>query len=417
MADVPMRPLDGLRVVEFASFVAGPSAGMTLAQLGAEVIRVDPLGGNSDYRRWPLAVGSRAERDQCGTTGAPDGESLYWTSLNRGKKSIAVDVRSPAGRELVIALATAPGPDAGIFVDNNVGRPWLAHEVMAARRPDLITVHFEGHADGRGAVDYTVNAEVGVPELTGPPGADPVNHVLPAWDLIAGQTVTTALLAAVYHRGRTGDGAQINIALADVAAAWVANLGWLTEVNQRGDRARHGNYLYGSFGIDVVTADGGRVYVVALTPRQWKNLTETTGTTTVFANLAESLRADFGTDEGRYLHREAIAEIIRPWFRERSTDQVHQALAAGGVLWGPYQSMGGFAEQFHANPSSTPILVDLEQPGIGPVISASAPMRFDGEYSGASPAHELGADTDEVLGSVLGLSAAELGALRAAGTI
>ena len=330
MADVPMRPLDGLRVVEFASFVAGPSAGMTLAQLGAEVIRVDPLGGNSDYRRWPLAVGSRAERDQRGTTGAPDGESLYWTSLNRGKKSIAVDVRSPAGRELVIALATAPG-----------------------------------------AVDYTVNAEVGVPELTGPPGVDPVNHVLPAWDLIAGQTVTTALLAAVYRRGRTGDGAQINIALADVAAAWVANLGWLTEVDQRGDRARHGNYLYGSFGIDVVTADGGRVYVVALTPRQWKNLTETTSTTTVFANLAESLRADFVTDEGRYLHREAIAEIIRPWFRERSTDQVHQALSAGGVLWGPYQSMD----------------------------------------------HELGADTDEILGSVLGLSAAELGALRVAGTI
>ncbi|GAB11610.1 hypothetical protein GOARA_078_00585, partial [Gordonia araii NBRC 100433] len=341
----------------------------------------------------------------------------YWTSLNRGKRTVAVDVRSHEGQELVLALATAPGPDAGIFVDNNVGRPWLSYDAMRARRSDVIAVHFEGHADGRGAVDYTVNTEVGVPELTGPPDAAPVNHVLPAWDIIAGQSVTTALLAAVYRRARTGAGSQINIALADVAAAWVANLGWLTEVSQRGDRERHGNYMYGSFGVDAVTADGGRVYVVALTPRQWKNLTETTGTSAVFAALAESLGVDFFTDEGRYIHREAIAAIIRPWFAERGFEQAKADLTAGGVLWGPYQSMRDFADQFRSDPASTPVLVDLDQPGVGTVVSASAPIRVDRAYSGAEPAHELGADTDEVLASVLGLSEAELGKLHDAGTI
>ena len=377
---------------------------MTLTQLGADVIRIDPLGGNSDYRRWPV------------DTDSPN--SLYWTSLNRGKRSVALDVRSAAGQELVLALATAPGPDAGIVVDNNVGRPWLAHKALAARRGDVITVHIEGYADGRGAVDYTVNTEIGVPNLTGPADTDtPVNHVLPAWDLIAGQAATTALLAALHRRERTGEGSQIELALADVAAAGVANLGWLTEVGQRGDRERHGNFMYGSFGIDAVTADGGRLYLVALTPRQWKNLTETTGTTAVFAALAEALGVDFLTDEGRYTHREAVAAILRPWVRARSLEQAAAELTASGVLWGRYQSMREFAEQFRANPPSVPALVDLEQPGIGPVISANAPMRIDGEYSGASPAPELGADTDEVLSSVLGLSDAELGALRSAGTI
>lgn len=91
-------PLAGVRVIEFASFVAGPSAGLALAQLGAEVIRVDPLGGNVDHRRWPLSEAT--------------GASLYWNSLNREKRSVALNLREEAGRDLLLALATAPGPDA-----------------------------------------------------------------------------------------------------------------------------------------------------------------------------------------------------------------------------------------------------------------------------------------------------------------
>jgi 2-methylfumaryl-CoA isomerase len=145
-------PLRGLHVIECASYVAGPTGGLTLAQLGAEVTRIDPLGGGNDHLRWPVA---------------PGGESYYWASLNKGKRSVAVDLRSAEGRELVVALITAPGPDRGLLIDNVVGRPWLAHEALKARRPDLIHLRVQGHPDGRPAVDYTVNAGSACPRSPG----------------------------------------------------------------------------------------------------------------------------------------------------------------------------------------------------------------------------------------------------------
>lgn len=398
------RPLEGVRVVEFASFVAGPSAGMALAQLGAEVIRVDPLGGAADRHRWPLS--------------ARTGESLYWTSLNRGKRSVALDLRSEAGRDLLLDLATAPGPDAGIVVDNAVGRQWLRYEALAARRPDVISVKVQGRADGGAAVDYTVNSASGIAALTGPEdSAVPVNHVLPAWDLLCGQEVVSAVLAALRRRDRTGAGAQIDIALDDVAAAAVADLGWYSEAAERGQRARHGNHLYGAFGVDFASADGDRVMVVVLTPRQWSALTTATGTTEALAALADSLGADFSTDEGRYAHRHRIAELLTPWFSERSTAQVHAALTAAGVLWGPYRTTAEAAADFAEDPAAAPVLVALEQPGIGEVISASSPVRIDGAYSGTAAAVEFGRDTEAVLTEVLGLGDAEIERLRTDGVI
>ncbi|WP_306361793.1 CoA transferase [Nocardia sp. CC227C] len=397
------QPLAGLRVVEFASFVAGPSAGMTLAQLGAQVIRVDPLGGGPDYRRWPVAQ--------------HNGESLYWNSLNRGKRSIAVDVRSERGRELVLALATAPGKDAGIVVDNAVGRPWFSYEALADRRADVIKVHIGGQAGGGPAVDYTVNTEVGVTDLTGPADSrTPVNHVLPAWDLVAGMTATTALLAAVHRRERSGEGAHLQIALADVALAGVANLGWLSEVRERGDRPRHGNYMYGSFGADFVTADEGRVMVVALTSRQWQALCTATGTAKVIASLEQTLGVDFADEAHRYIHRETIAAVMRPWFAGLPLDTVGTALTEAGVLWSRYRQMSDVVADFEAGIGSR-VLTEVDQPGIGPVISAHSPIREDSEYGPVRPAAALGADTDQVFAEVLGLTDGELGKLRSAGVL
>ena len=226
-----------MQVVECASYVAGPTGGLTLAQLGAEVIRIDPVGGGHDHRRWPLA---------------PNGESHYWSSLNKGKRSVVLNLRAPEGQELAVALITAPGAGRGLLIDNVVGRPWLAHDALKTKRPDLIHLRVQGHPDGRPAVDYTVNAGVGVPQITGQEGTTgPVNHVLPAWDLITGVSVAAGLLAALHDRERTGEGAFIELALADVALAGVANLGWLSEAEQRGgDRPRQGNHLYGSFASD-----------------------------------------------------------------------------------------------------------------------------------------------------------------------
>jgi 2-methylfumaryl-CoA isomerase len=397
-----------MQVVECASYIAGPTGGLTLAQLGAEVVRIDPLGGGHDHRRWPLA---------------PSGESYYWSSLNKGKRSVAIDLRSPEGQELAIALITAPGPDRGLLIDNVVGRPWLAHDALQTKRQDLIHLRVQGHPDGRPAVDYTVNASVGVPQITGPEGeTSPVNHVLPAWDLITGVSVAAGLLAALHDRERTGNGAFIELALSDVALAGVSNLGWLSEAELRGgDRPRHGNHLYGSFASDFATADGRRVMVVALTEGQWKALKTATGTTKVFEALETALGTDLHQEEERYRHRETIAAILRPWFAARDLDQASAELDRARVLWGPYRGMADVAAAHRRG--AHPVLADvklgeLAEPGQpGTSITARSPLRWNGAYGEPGEAPVLGLDTDEVLTEVLGLAAPDLVGLHDRGVI
>lgn len=393
------RLLSDLHVIEFSSFVAGPSGCMALAQMGADVVRVDPVGGAADVNRWPVSR----------RTGA----SLYWAALNRGKRSVVIDVRSAEGRDLVLNLATAPGPDRGLLVDNNVGRPWLTYDNLLARRPDVIQVHIQGYADGRPAVDYTVNPEVGIPNITGPAGlGEPVNHVLPAWDLLTGMTAATGLLAALHRRSTTGEGTYFDLALADVALAGVATLGWLAEADEAGrDRPRHGNHVYGSFGTDFATSDGERVMVVALTVRQWEALRSVTKTTDVFDALEVALGVDFSVESDRYRLRETIAAVLRPWFSDRSLAEVSDELDAAQVLWSRYRTMHEAVTDFRRSDRPS-VLRDVEQPGIGTLVSASSPLRVDGEYGAGAVAPRLGEHTDEVLGEVLGLSSAELGRLH-----
>ena len=121
--------LEGLRVIEGSAFIAAPLGGMTLAQLGAEVIRFDPIGGGLDAARWPVTQ-----------TGA----SLFWAGMNKGKKSIAIDIARGEGQEIAQALIAAPGDNAGIFLSNFPPRGWLSYEKLSARRPDLIHVNVLG---------------------------------------------------------------------------------------------------------------------------------------------------------------------------------------------------------------------------------------------------------------------------------
>ncbi|WP_024805841.1 CoA transferase [Nocardia sp. BMG51109] len=394
-------PLAHLQVVECATFIAGPSCGLSLTQLGAEVIRVDLPGGGSDQLRWPLAH-----------TGA----SLYWANLNKGKRSVVLDYRTPEGRELLLALCTRPGPGAGIFVDNMVGRHRVTHENLTDRRPDAISVHVLGFPDGRPGVDYTVNAAVGVPNMTGPgSSAEPVNHVLPAWDLLAGASAALGVLAAVSRREQTGAGSRLDIALADVALSAVGSMGWLAEAEQHGDRPAHGNHLFGSFGTDFAAADGRRVMVVALTEGQWRALCEVTGTAPVFAALETALETDLRHESERYRFRDTIASILRPWFAARTLDELTTQLDGARVLWGPYRSMSEAAATARADPGSVARPVD--QPGIGEMLATGYPLRWEDHTSAPVPAPRLGADTEEVLAQSLGLTGNEIGRLHDLGVV
>lgn len=375
--------LDGLRVVELSAFVAVPLAGMTLAQLGAEVIRVDPMGGGLDYRRRPVTA---------------SGASLYWAGLNKGKRSVTLDLRSEEGRSLVRDLITAPGADAGVVITNLSPR-WLSYEDLRRRRPDLIMVALKGNPDGSIAVDYTVNAAAGYPMITGVDG-DPVNHVLPAWDVVAGGMVVSAVLAAERRRYRTGEGTLVELSLADVAFATLGHLGQVAEAVVNGEeRGRHGNYLYGSFGKDFVTSDGGRVMVIALTPRHWSALMKATGTAGAMAALEEELGVDLFDEGDRFAARERIAAVLEDWFASRSLDRVGAVLNEHRICWGPYRTVGELVESDpRVQPGANPMWADVDQPGIGRYPVPGTPLAFSAAPRiPPGPAPLLGADTEAVL--------------------
>ena len=373
MTAAELRPLAGVRIVEISSFVAVPLAGMTLAQLGAEVVRIDPAGGAADYHRWPV-------------TGA--GDSIYWAGLNKGKRSMEVDMRSPDGQDLVQQLIAA----AGVFITNVTGRQWHSYETLRGLRPDLIQLEVVGRADGATGVDYTVNAATGFPLVTGPADhVGPVNHVMPSWDVSCGLYAALSILAALRRRDASGVGSSIRLPLDDVALATAANLGFLTEVMVNGEqRPRLGNEIFGQYGRDFTSSDGASFMVVALTARHFRDLTELTGSTKAVAALAEKLAADF-TDEGqRYQHRDVLGDIFATWFGSHTAEEVGAGLAASSVLWERYRS---FTEVVNSpRVQNNPLFAPLEQDRIGRYLAPGLPMTVDGAHLPAASAPLLGAD-------------------------
>jgi 2-methylfumaryl-CoA isomerase len=391
--------LQGMRVVEASAFVAAPLGGMTLAQLGADVIRVDPIGGGLDARRWSVTE---------------DGTSLFWAGLNKGKRSVAIAIRSPRGRELFTALITAPGEDAGHFLTNFPARGWLSYDTLASARPDLVMVSIVGNHDGSSAVDYTVNPATGMPAATGPHNTSyPVNHLLPAWDAITGTLASTALLAADRHRWRTGKGQLARIALSDVAFAMIAALGKTAEVEiNNTERPKYGNYLYGAFGRDFATRDGRRIMIVALTGGQWHALRAATGLDEGFTAVEHLLGVDLEREGDRFVAREQIGALLKPWVMMRTLAEVREAFDAHEVCWGPYQTFRELVEQDPRCSPANPMWAYVEQPGIGTYRMPASPVDTNAvPRLPPRPAPLLGAHTEEVLADVLGLSAGEIGRL------
>ncbi|BBX95724.1 CoA transferase [Mycobacterium lacus] len=392
-------PLTGISVIEVSSFVAAPLCGMTLSQLGAQVIRVDPIGGASDVARWPLAA-----------TGA----SIYWTGLNKGKRSATIDLRSPEGQGLVQRLIVEGD---GIVVTNAAGLRWLSHDLLAARRSDVIHVQLLGRGDGSTGVDYTVNAGIGFPLVTGPvEHAGPVNHVLPAWDVCCGLYAALAVVAAVHRRDQSGVGARISLALEDVALATAGNLGLLTEPQVNGtQRQRLGNAIYGQYGQDFTSRDGVAFMVVTLTGRHFHDLVEVTGTRAAVSALAEALGVDFADEGGRYRYRDALSGLFATWFADRTAEEIAAALSDTTVLFEQYRTFAEVA----AGPKVTanPLFSRLHQPGVGDYLAPGMPTAFDGAHPASSPAPALGRDTADVLSQFLGLTTADIARLTRAKTI
>lgn len=393
-------------LIECSAFVAAPSAGMTLAQMGADVVRVDPIGGGLDYRRWPVSKES--------------GASFYWSQLNKGKRSIQVDLSKPEGRELVQALATQPGDDKGVLLTNFATARWLSQDVLAEKRADVISAAVQGNPDGSTAVDYTINAAVGYPDITGSPDMErPVNHVMPVWDFTVGLQAALGVIAAIDHRRRTGEGQRVSVALSDMAIASVANLGQIAEVEINGaPRGRSGNDVYGTFGRDFETLDGRRVMLVAITARQWQGLCRITGISDKVKGLEAALDADFSDEGQRYEWRVSLFKLVEDWTRTKTLSEIGSLLDEAGLAWGPYQTVEQMLKDDKRASTENPMLERVAHPGVPETLTPGLPIFFQGmERAPVKPAPVLGAHTDQVLAEMLGLSSGAIGKLHDGGIV
>lgn len=398
--------LSELSIVEVSSFVASPTAGLYCAQMGAEVIRVDQIGGGLDYDRYMLTA---------------EGRSLAWENLNRAKKSVALDLRSPEGRELCIELSRATGQ----LITNLPQKSFLSHAAVSEGRPDMVSIRIMGWHDGRQAMDFTVNAASGYPLMTGPAEWDPatappVNQVLPAWDFITGAYCAFALLAALHHRRATGEGSEVRVPLGDVMIGTIANSGALAEMLYRGaDRPRLGNAIWGALGRDFVSRDGKRFMVAVLTPNQWTAMIAALGIEEPVAALEAATGVRFArSDHNRFVHREALFAIVQEAAAKLDYADLADRLTRAGATFERYRTMHEAAND--------PVLV-TDNPLFGP--SPANPSGFaypaarsfanlPGRTAGAPrPAPFLGADSEQVLAERLGLSAAAIGDLVDRGVV
>ncbi len=398
--------LSGLSVVEVSSFVASPTIGLYCAQMGAEVIRVDHKAGGLDYDRYMLTK---------------EGRSLSWENLNRGKKSVALDLRSGEGRELCVELARKTGQ----CVTNLPERSFLDHATLAEGRPDMISLRVMGWHDGRQAMDFTVNAASGYPMMTGPEEWDrdtapPVNQIMPAWDFLTGAYGAFALLAALRHRDMTGEGSEVRIPLGNVAIGTLANSGTMAEMLYRGgNRERLGNAIWGAFGRDLLSRDGQRFMIAALTAKQWAGLIAAFGVGEEIAALERELGVDFSSgDTPRFENRHRLFDLFQRVAGAHDYDTLAGRMGEHGCTFERYRTAHEAAND--------PQLV-ADNPLFGPSPANPSGFEYPATRSFANmpekqagdpaPAPYLGQHSEEVLAERLGLASGEIGKLVDSGVV
>jgi 2-methylfumaryl-CoA isomerase len=334
---------------------------------------------------------------------------------------VVIDLARPEGRELAQRLATAPGDDRGLFLTNFPEGGFLSYERLKALREDVICVRVMGWGDGRTALDYTINASIGLPVMTGHPDDErPVNHVLPAWDLLTGAYAAFSLVSAERARRAGKGGCEVRVPLSDIAATALANMGYLAEaLVGEGARQRSGNDVFGAFGRDFQVKGGRRLMLVAITPRQWRGTVKALGLDESIAALESELGVSFAGHEAvRYEHRARLYPLFEAAFAARTEAELAPVFEAEGVCWAEYRSMAEAATDAQLFGAANPVFGAVSQPSgldypvAGPAATLVGPAR--GPVTGAP---KLGAHTDEVLAELLGMSSGEIARLHDAGLV
>ncbi len=406
-----MGPLDGIKVLDLSRVLAGPWATQALADLGATVYKVEKPGSGDDTRGW----GPPWLKDR---SGADTGESAYYLSANRGKCSLAVDLANPEGQQLIRALAAR----ADVLVENfkvgGLARYGLAYADLALANPRLVYCSVsafgqdgpEAHGAGYDAMIQAMGglmSVTGVPD--GEPGAGPQKVGVAVVDLMTGMYATSAILAALYERTRSGLGQYIDLALLDTQVAWLANqnLNFLLSGRPpaRAGTAHPNIVPYQAF----ATADGYLMLAVG-NDRQFASFAALAGR----AELAADPR--FRTNGGRVQHRAVLVPELEQLLAARTTRAWIERLAPAAVPCGPINDLQQVFDEPQVRHRA--LRMDLPHPLAGTVPQVRNPIRYSRtaiEYRLPPPL--LGEHTERVLGAELGLDAAAVAALRARGVL
>lgn len=391
--------LTGLRVIDFSRMLSGPFGTQILGDLGAEVIKIEDPGKGDDTRVAPA-------------TPALGGESFFYLSINRNKKSVAVDLRSEEGRDVVLDLLATADVLVENFTTKVMKRFALDYESIRERFPRLIYCSISGygrtgsHADAAG-FDSVVAAEAGVHWLNSLPDSKPVLGAVPYTDTTAGMNAAIGVLAALHARNATGRGQHVDIAMYDTALANLSYKGYEYLASGR-DPALVPRQNPGPRG-EFDTADGSIVI--------------TTHNDKAFANLAQACGHSewiederFATFRGRMINGEALLDLFRPVIASQTSAYWSERFKAVSIPCGIVRSPG---EALTCDYTQEMNLVHaLPHPTAGTVPSIAHPYRLS-ETPGNAPvaAPLLGEHTGEVLSDLLGYGEARIAALAQAGSI
>jgi crotonobetainyl-CoA:carnitine CoA-transferase CaiB-like acyl-CoA transferase len=383
-----------VRVVDFSRVLAGPYATMTLADLGADVVKIEHPVGGDETRTWgPPFAG---------------GESAYFLAVNRGKRSVALDLKDPEGRELALELCARADVVIENFRPGGAARLGLDYEAVRTRRPDVVYCTISGFGAreprDRAGYDFTVQAESGLMAITGEPDGQPMKVGVAIVDVLAGLNAATAILAALHRRDRTGEGDLVEVSLLDSAFAALVNVG-ANALLTGAEPPRHGNAHPSIVPYQLFRAADGWIAVAAANDGLYARLCE--------AIDRQDLASDdrYATNEARVLNREPLIAALQEVFAARSTEDWEGLLFLAGV---PAGKINGVGEALRTAPARTR---RVDHPAAGPIELVGPPFELSSAALRPSAAPPLlGQHTDEVLRE-LGLDDERLASLEERGVI
>ena len=392
-------PLGGLLVLDVTRVLAGPFAGMVLADLGAEVVKVEMPGCGDDARAFgPFR----------------NGVSAYFASVNRGKKSLTLDLRKPAGREVFLRLAEKADVVLENFRPGVMARLGLGYETLRERNPRLIYAAVSGFGQSgpyahRPAYDAVIQAMGGIMSLTGKEGGPPVRVGVSIADIAAALCALIGILAALHRRSLEGMGQMVDVAMLDCQLAILENA--IARYFASGEPpGRLGTRHPSITPFQAFQAADGYIVVAAGNDKLWAKLCHAIGRPA----LAEDPR--FATNDLRTRHHAALETVLQEVFRTRSTEQWLAELEPAGIPCGPINTI----DRLPADPqvAAREMIQEVLDPLAGPMKMAGVPIKFSATPGAiAGPAPALGQHTDEVLERLLGLSPQAIAALRADGAV